>query len=114
MSLLVFGGHLQRYRRQVSFCPATTSVGLAACRQQGIPRSLEEVEEVARVDRKEIGRTYSYVSNELTLKMEPVDPKQYIPRFASQLDLSEQTQIKAKEVIDSSAEQGLLSGKSPT
>ena len=92
----------------------STAMLYAACRQEGIPRSLEEVEEVARVDRKEIGRTYSYVSNELNLKMEPVDPKQYIPRFASQLNLSEQTQIKAKEVIDSSAEQGLLSGKSPT
>lgn len=92
----------------------STAMLYAACRQEGIPRSLEEVEEVARVDRKEIGRTYSYVSNELTLKMEPVDPKQYVPRFASQLNLSEQTQIKAKEVIDSSAEQGLLSGKSPT
>jgi len=92
----------------------STAVLYAACRQEGIPRSLEEVEEVARVDRKEIGRTYSYVSNELTLKMEPVDPKQYVPRFASHLNLSEQTQNKAKEVIDSSAEQGLLSGKSPT
>ena len=92
----------------------STAMLYAACRQEGIPRSLEEVEEVARVDRKEIGRTYSYVSNELGLEMEPVDPKQYVPRFASQLNLSEQTQIKAKEVIDSSAEQGLLSGKSPT
>ena len=92
----------------------STAMLYAACRQEGIPRSLEEVAEVARLDRKELGRTYRSVSNELGLEMEPLHPKQYVPRFASQLNLSEQTQIKAKEVIDSSAEQGLLSGKSPT
>src|SRR6056297_490559 len=55
----------------------------AACRQEGIPRSLEEVTAVSRVEQKEIGRTYRYVSKELGLKMRPVDPKQYVPRFAS-------------------------------
>jgi transcription initiation factor TFIIB len=91
-----------------------TSCLYAACRQEGIPRSLEEVAEVSRVGQKEIGRTYRYVAQELGLKMEPVDPKQYVPRFSSALDLSEETQAKANEIIDVTAEQGLLSGKSPT
>ena len=86
----------------------------AACRQEGIPRSLEEVSDVSRVEQKEIGRTYRYVAQELELKMEPVDPKQYVPRFASELELSEEVQSKANEIIDTTAEQGLLSGKSPT
>ena len=86
----------------------------AACRQEGIPRSLEEVSDVSRVEQKEIGRTYRYVAQVLELKMEPVDPKQYVPRFASELDLSEEVQSKANEIIDTTAEQGLLSGKSPT
>ncbi|WP_123538814.1 transcription initiation factor IIB [Halosimplex salinum] len=86
----------------------------AACRKQGIPRSLEEIAEVSRVDRKEIGRTYRYVSQELGLEMEPVDPKQYVPRFCSELDLPETVQTKATEIIDETAEAGLLSGKSPT
>ncbi|MCD2204493.1 transcription initiation factor IIB 3, partial [Halobacterium sp. KA-6] len=33
---------------------------------------------------------------------------------ASDLDLSEETTAKAREIIDTSAEQGLLSGKSPS
>ncbi|GGM76810.1 transcription initiation factor TFIIB [Halarchaeum rubridurum] len=86
----------------------------AACRKEGIPRSLEEVTEVSRVDQKEIGRTYRYVAQELSLAMEPTDPKEYVPRFASDLDVSEETIAKANEIIDTSAEQGLLSGKSPT
>ncbi len=91
-----------------------TSALYAACRQEGIPRSLEEVSEVSRVERKEIGRTYRYVSQELGLEMKPVDPKKYVPRFCSDLDLSEEVQSKANHIIDETAEQGLLSGKSPT
>ncbi|MFB6105498.1 MAG: transcription initiation factor IIB family protein [Halobacteriaceae archaeon] len=91
-----------------------TSALYAACRKEGIPRSLEEISEVSRVERKEIGRTYRYISQELGLEMKPVDPKKYVPRFCSELDLSEEVQAKANEIIETTAEQGLLSGKSPT
>ncbi|WP_101294229.1 transcription initiation factor IIB [Halegenticoccus soli] len=91
-----------------------TSALYAACRQEGIPRSLDEVAEVSRVPQKEIGRTYRYISQELGLELKPVDPKQFVPRFASELGMSKEAQAKATEIIDVSAEQGLLSGKSPT
>ncbi|APX97234.1 transcription initiation factor IIB [Natronorubrum daqingense] len=91
-----------------------TSTLYAACRMEGIPRSLEEVSAVSRVDRKEIGRTYRYVAQELGLEMEPVNPKKYVPRFCSELELSEEVQAKANEIIDTTTEKGLLSGKSPT
>ena len=86
----------------------------AACRQETIPRSLNEITPVSRVDRKEIGRCYRYLSKELGLEIEPADPKQYVPRFASKLDASTDIQEKAKEIIDVGTEAGLLSGKSPT
>ncbi|SDN19611.1 Transcription initiation factor IIB (TFIIB) [Halogranum gelatinilyticum] len=92
----------------------STSCLYAACRMEGIPRSLDEVTEVARVPYKEIGRTYRYIAQELKLEMQPVDPKEYVPRFASELGVSEEVKQKANEIIDVSAEQGLLSGKSPT
>ncbi|WP_092906453.1 transcription initiation factor IIB [Halostagnicola kamekurae] len=91
-----------------------TSTLYAACRMEGVPRSLEEVAAVSRVDQKEIGRTYRYVAQELSLEMKPVDPKKYVPRFCSELELPDEVQGKANEIIDTSAEQGLLSGKSPT
>jgi len=92
----------------------STAALYAACRQEGIPRSLDEVADVSRVPQKEIGRTYRYISQELGLELKPVDLKQFVPRFASALQLSEEVQSKATEIIDVSAEQGLLSGKSPT
>lgn len=92
----------------------STAVLYAACRQEGIPRSLNEVTEVSRVENKEIARTYRYISQELGLEMQPVDPKKYVPRFCSRLGVSEEVQAKAKEIVDVSAQKGLLSGKSPT
>ena len=86
----------------------------AACRQESLPRSLEEIEDVSRVERKEIGRTYRYVSKALGLEMKPVDPKQYVSRYCSELDLSEKVKTKSMEIIDETAKKGLLSGKSPT
>ncbi|WP_394345802.1 transcription initiation factor IIB [Halegenticoccus tardaugens] len=91
-----------------------TSALYAACRQENLPRSLDEITEVSRVDKKEIGRTYRYIAQELGLELQPVDPKQYVPRFGSELGVSEEVQQKANEIIDTSAEAGLLSGKSPT
>ena len=67
-----------------------TSALYAACRKEGIPRSLEEIAEVSRVERKEIGRTYRYISQELGLEMRPVDPTKYVPRFCSELGLSKE------------------------
>ncbi len=86
----------------------------AACRKEGIPRSLEEIAEVSRVERKEIGRTYRYVSQELGLEMRPVDPQKYIPRYCAQLELSSKVEAKATDIVKQTAEAGLLSGKSPT
>ncbi|WP_330631339.1 transcription initiation factor IIB [Halocatena halophila] len=91
-----------------------TSTLYAACRQEDLPRSLDEVTEVARIDRREIARTYRYISQNLGLELRPADPKQYVPRFCSALELSDETQTKAIEIIDVTAEAGLLSGKSPT
>jgi transcription initiation factor TFIIB len=91
-----------------------TAALYAACRQEAIPRSLDEVADVSRVERQEIGRTYCYISHELELEMKPVDPMKYVPRFCSDLGVSEDVQATACEIIETTAEQGLLSGKSPT
>lgn len=86
----------------------------AACRQENIPRSLDDLSEVARVDRREIGRTYRYISQELDLALEPVDPKQYIPQLASELGVNDEIQKRAVEIVDETTELGLHSGKSPS
>jgi transcription initiation factor TFIIB len=90
-----------------------TAALYTATRQEDVPRSLEEVSSVARVERKEIARTYRYVASELELNLAPVDPKKYVPRFCSDLNLSEAVRMNAEQIIDSAVGAGVLSGKSP-
>ena len=90
-----------------------TSCLYAACRSEQIPRSLEEVSAVSRVERTEIGRAYRYIAGELGLEIEPTDPHQYIPRLCSELGCSDDIEKKANDIIDVTIDQGLLSGRSP-
>ncbi|MFH5797858.1 transcription initiation factor IIB family protein [Haladaptatus sp. DYF46] len=85
----------------------------AAARQARTPRSLDELTAVSRVEKDEIARTYRYIARELGLEIEPADPKSYVPRFASELDLSDETERRARSLLDTATEKGLHSGKSP-
>ena len=90
-----------------------TAALYAAARQAGTPRSLDEIATVSRVEKMELTRTYRYVVRELKLEVKPADPEQYVPRFASDLDLSEEASRQARELLQASREQGVHSGKSP-
>jgi len=90
-----------------------TAALYAAARQAGTPRSLDEIATVSRVDKMELTRTYRYVVRELKLEIQPADPEQYVPRFASELDLTEEATRQARELLRSSRDQGVHSGKSP-
>ena len=91
----------------------STAAVYAAARQAGVPRSLDEITEVSRVEKSEIARTYRYVVRELGLEVKPADPESYVPRFASSLGLSEEAERRARELLQNAKEQGVHSGKSP-
>jgi transcription initiation factor TFIIB len=86
----------------------------AACRMYKIPRTLNEIAEVARVDKKEIGRSFRYLSNELMLNLNPTKPMDFLPRFISELQLSTKCHKTAKIIIRMAEERGLTSGRGPT
>jgi len=90
-----------------------TSALYAAARQAGTPRSLDEIATVSRVEKDEIARTYRYVVRELGLEIQPADPEQYVPRFASDLDLSDESERRARDLLKTAKDQGVHSGKSP-
>ena len=91
---------------------ATASL-YAAARQAGVPRSLDEVAAVSRVEEMEFKRTYRYIVRELSLEVQPADPTDYVPRFAGDLELSEESERRARELLEDGMEAGIHSGKSP-
>ena len=84
-----------------------------ACRRNNIPRSLEEVCEVSGISKKQIGKNYRFLARKLNIKLNPTSPVDYIPRFATLLDLSGKVESTAIEIISQSIKKGLNIGKGP-
>ena len=84
-----------------------------ACRKYNLPRTLAEISEVSELSKKELGRVYRFIANKLNIKLAPTSPGDYIPRFASELNLSEKIQVKSLEIIGQSRKKGLVIGKGP-
>ena len=86
----------------------------AACRRHEVPRTLDEMSEASGIEKKEIGRTYRFVTRELAINILPSNPADYIPRFASALGLSAETQSRAVEILEQARQSELTSGRGPT
>lgn len=86
----------------------------AASRIRHVPRTLDEVADQSRVNRKELGRCYRLLIRELNVSIPPVNPIDYLSRFGAELKLSGACQKKAAEILEKAKEKGLTAGKDPT
>jgi len=86
----------------------------AICRDYGIPRTLDEIANIAGAEKKEIGRTYRFIMHELEMKVPLTDPRQYISRFVAALKLSGKVQEIAIKLLQKAISKGLVSGRGPT
>ena len=105
---------LKKLVRGRSIEGVATAALYAACRQCHVPRTLDEISNIAHISRKEIGRNYRYVSRELRLKLLPTSPEDYISRFCSELKLSGDVRAKTVEILREAAHRELTSGRGPT
>ena len=83
------------------------------CREEGAPRTLDEISKASGTDKKDIGKTYRYIARKLGIRILPAKAQDYVPRFGSLLGLSEKVQVKAVEVLDDAAKHDVTSGKGP-
>lgn len=90
-----------------------SAAAYAAYRKLCIPRTLDEVAEVSRVSKKEIGKTFRVLSKEVGLKLPPTSPRDYVPRFCSRLNSEAEVHTKAIEILRFVEEKGLKSSSDP-
>ncbi len=83
------------------------------CRQYGIPRTLKEIAAVSRSPLKKIRRSYLFLLRKFELKIAPADPSHYVPRFCSELGLSERIREKAIEILKENKGKGAARGWAP-
>ena len=85
-----------------------------ACRSCEVPRTLNEITEASRASKKEVGRTYRYISRELKLNLQPASPVVYINRFCKELELPGHVENAAIRILNQAIEAELTSGRGPT
>ncbi|WP_436908979.1 transcription initiation factor IIB [Halosimplex marinum] len=113
------GGALYRAAVEADLLPGRSIEGMAtaalyaATRQHGAPRRVTEFADVSRVSQKRIERAYRYLKNELGLAIEPEDPAKYVPQFASALELSDEVERRATDLLAVAKRANRHSGKSP-
>lgn len=83
------------------------------CREHGAPRTLDEISKSSGISRRDIGKTYRYISRKLAIRILPAKAQDYVPRFGSLLGLSERVQVKAVKILDEASEYDVTSGKGP-
>jgi len=83
-------------------------------RKHQLPKTLEELADASGVKKKDIGRSYRFACRRLSLRMPVATPMDYVPRFASELELSGETEAKAIEILEKAREKGVTSGRGPT
>jgi transcription initiation factor TFIIB len=86
----------------------------AVCRTNNLSRTLEEVEADARADESELSSAYDAMNRELGLPTGPIDPRDYLPRYADELDLPQVVERDATEYVQALDARNLLSGRNPS
>ncbi|UHH13482.1 transcription initiation factor IIB family protein [Halobacterium litoreum] len=86
----------------------------AVCRTNGLSRTLAEVEAVARGDEAELSAAYDAMNRDLGLPTGPIDPRDYLPRYADELDLPTDVERRARELVETAEDRNLVSGKNPS
>ena len=76
-------------------------------------RTVDDIAKVARIGPKEIGRTYRDVKRKLMIRTPLPDPKIYVSRFCSELQLGPKVQRSALDIIRRAEEMEMTHGKSP-
>jgi transcription initiation factor TFIIB len=86
----------------------------AACRVARVSRTVDEVVRAAKATEDEQRAAYDALNRELGLPVGPIDPVEYVPRFATELGLAGEVERRAREYAAEAAERGLSVGRNPS
>ena len=104
----------ERLIRGRSIQGVTSAALYLACRQCGLPRTLDEIAQASSVNKKEVGRSYRFLIKELNYAVPPLRPSQYITKFSNQLTMQGKVEEIAHKILASAKELKLTSGRGPT
>lgn len=86
----------------------------ASCRIAQLARTIDEVVEVADSTESELRSAFDALNRELGLPIGPIDPREYLPRYASKLDIAPPIEARARKLVELAYEASLIGGRNPS
>ncbi|WP_408959833.1 transcription initiation factor IIB [Natrinema sp. 74] len=86
----------------------------ATCRTSSNARTIDEIVAIARADADELSAAYDAMNRELGLPTGPIDPAEYLPRFASELGLETPIETRAMDHLEALLEAKRIGGRKPS
>jgi len=90
------------------------AVVYATCRTCSVSRTVEEIVDAAKATENEHRAAYCALNRELDLPTGPIHPLEYIPRYASELDVSQSVRRRAETHARRLRESGEAAGRNPS
>ncbi|WP_126451134.1 transcription initiation factor IIB [Sulfodiicoccus acidiphilus] len=84
-----------------------------ACRRLKVARSLDEIAQYTKANRKEVARCYRLLLKELSISVPVSNARDYITRIGALLNLSGASMKYAAEILEKAKDMGLTAGKDP-
>ena len=91
----------------------TASSIYAACREKGVPTTLDDVAAASGVGRDKIARDYRLLVTGLGLKIPVVGPAEYVKKVAARARVDASVQEKALEILSAAQDAGIAAGRDP-
>ena len=85
----------------------------AACRENGVPWSLDEVANTLNITKKRLSNCYRILIDRLDIKPELANPLDCLPKFCSVLGVKEKTKRCAFDILKQANSKHILSGSKP-
>jgi transcription initiation factor TFIIB len=103
----------KRLIRGRSIHNVTAAAIYMACRQCGVPRTLDEIATVSMLNKKDIGRSYRIVARQLDVAVPIAGNESYASRLTNRLVISGKAKGITIRILDFARQMKLTSGRGP-
>jgi transcription initiation factor TFIIB len=84
-----------------------------ACRESGVPRTLQDISVAGNISFKNLSRHYRVFVKALDVYVGSLNPAELVSKIGTSVDLSEKAKRDALEIIATAKQKGLTDGKNP-
>jgi len=85
----------------------------ASCRQNNIPRTLDDIAAAGNVERRILSRDLRTIIKKLGLNLNQYDTASFIVKISNNMNVSEKTKRDAFEILKKCEDKGITAGKHP-